>query len=108
TCMPGPEGAPVQQCTGATRLMAVMAGVLAQHRAEVRLVVDQHPVSALGSCGAYPSLGIAVRARCLRRGLHYLHALAAEDLVEGSPGTLRALKTLSPRCGCGRKACCAW
>ena len=45
-------------------------------------VVDEHPVGALGSCGAYPSLGITVRARGPRRSLYYPHALAGEDLVE--------------------------
>jgi hypothetical protein len=39
-----------------------MGGVLAEERPQVPFVVDQHPVGALGSCGAYPSLGIAVRA----------------------------------------------
>jgi hypothetical protein len=37
-----------------------------------------------GSCGAYPSLGVAVRAWCLRRGLDCLHARASKDLVEGA------------------------
>jgi hypothetical protein len=39
----------------------VIAGVLAQDRAQVLLAVDQHPVSALSLRGAYPSLGVAVR-----------------------------------------------
>jgi hypothetical protein len=42
------------------------------------------PVGALGSCCANPSLGIAVRARCSRRRLHYLHALTTADLIEGA------------------------
>ena len=44
--------------------------------------VDEHPVGALGSCGAYPSLGITVRARGARRDLDHRHALASEDRVE--------------------------
>ena len=44
--------------------------------------VDEHPVGALGSCGAYPSLGITVRARGARRHLDHRHALASEDRVE--------------------------
>jgi hypothetical protein len=38
----------------------VMTGILAEDRPEVAFVVDQHPVGALGSCAAYPSLGVAV------------------------------------------------
>ena len=45
-------------------------------------VVDQDPVGALGSCCAYPSLGIAVRAWRPRRALYYPHALGSEDAVE--------------------------
>ena len=44
--------------------------------------VDEHPVGALGSCAAYPPLGIAIRARGSRRGPHYCHAIAGEDRVE--------------------------
>jgi hypothetical protein len=60
----------------------VMAGILAQHRSQVPFAVDEHPVGALGSCCADPSLGIAVRARGLRRDLDRVHALAGEDRVE--------------------------
>ena len=45
-------------------------------------VVDEQPVGALGSCAAYPSLGVAVCARCPGRGFDWLHALAGEDRVE--------------------------
>jgi hypothetical protein len=48
----------------------------------VAFVVDEHPVGAFGSCGAYPSLGITVRAWRPRRSLYYSHALAGEDPVE--------------------------
>jgi len=110
--------------TGLVRpVPVVMADVFAEDRSKVRFVVDQHPVGALGPRGAHPPLGIAIRARGPRRGLHYRYvasqvgpdltrrasyALASKDLIEGSPGTLRVSKTLSPRCGCGRKACFAW
>src|ERR1019366_8201240 len=62
----------------------VMAGVFAQDGPKVGFVVDQHPVGALGACGAYPSPGMAVRAWCPRRGLCYPDALGGEDLVEGA------------------------
>jgi hypothetical protein len=42
--MPGPEGAPVQQCTGATRLVP---RVLGQSPPEVLFAVDQQVVQAL-------------------------------------------------------------
>jgi hypothetical protein len=46
------------------------------------LAIDQDPVGALGPCGAYPPLGVAVRARCLRRSLDYPDTLGGENLVE--------------------------
>src|SRR5215475_3165815 len=61
-----------------------MAGVLVEDRSQVPLAVDQHPVGALGSCAAYPSLGVAVRAWRPWRSLHYLHTLTSEDPVEGA------------------------
>ena len=70
---------------GLVRAVAVvMAGLLAQHRSQMPFAVDEHPVGALCSCGAYPSLGITVRARGPRRSLHYGHALVGEDRVEGT------------------------
>ena len=42
--MPGPEGAPVQQCTGATRLVP---RVLGEDLPEVPFAVDQQVVEAL-------------------------------------------------------------
>src|ERR1017187_4368881 len=45
----------------------VMVGVFAEDRSQVPFVVDEHPVGALGSCCAYPSLGVTVRPRRLRR-----------------------------------------
>ena len=41
----------------------VMGGVLAEKRPQVSFIVDEHPVGAFGSCGAYPPLGIAVGQR---------------------------------------------
>jgi hypothetical protein len=46
--------------------------------------VDEHPVGAFGSCAADPSLGVTVCARCPRRNLDGLHALAGEDSIEGA------------------------
>ena len=40
--------------------------------------------------------------RCRRN----LHQPSPVEMVEGNPDSLRALMTLSPRCGCGREACC--
>src|SRR5208282_3605084 len=62
----------------------VVAGVLAEDWPQVPFAVDDRPVGALGSCAAYPSLGITVRTRRPRRGLDCLHALAGEDRVEGA------------------------
>src|SRR5215471_8130988 len=56
----------------------VVVGVLAKDRSKVPFVIDQHPVSALGSCGAYPPLGVTIRPWRPRRGLDHLHALASE------------------------------
>ena len=92
----------------------VMAGVLAEDRPQVPFAVDEHPVGALGSCGAYPPLGIAVRARGPRRGLDHLHALGGGDLVEGG-GELGVAVPDEEAEGAGRspgsmtrlRACCA-
>jgi len=52
--MPGPEGAPVQQCTGATRLELLE---LAQCVQQVPLVPDQGPAEQqLAAAGLHPSL----------------------------------------------------
>ena len=45
----------------------VMAGVLAGDGPLVPFTVDENPVGALGSCAAYPPLGMALRARRPRR-----------------------------------------
>lgn len=46
------------------------------------LVVDQESISALGTHGPHPALGMAVRPRRTRRRGHDLHALATEHLIE--------------------------
>jgi hypothetical protein len=51
--MPGPEGAPVQQCTGATRLKVL---VLAQHDHQMPLIPYQGPVQQLAP--AFTSTGV--------------------------------------------------
>jgi hypothetical protein len=60
----------------------VMVGVFAEHRPQVPLVGDQHPVGALASYRAYPPLGIAVRPGRPRRSLDHCDALVGEDLIE--------------------------
>ena len=60
----------------------VMPGAGSQHRPQVGFVIDQHPVSALGPCCAYPPFRITVRPRSLRRDLHDPHALTGEDIIE--------------------------
>ena len=62
----------------------VMVGVLAEYRSQVPLVVDQHPVGALGSCAANPSFGVTVRSWRPRRSLHDRHTPEGEDLIEGA------------------------
>jgi hypothetical protein len=44
--MPGPEGAPVQQCTGATRLMPC---ILSQYLPEMLLAENQQVIQALAA-----------------------------------------------------------
>jgi hypothetical protein len=59
-----------------------MVGVLAEYRSQVPLVVDQHPIGALGPCGAHPPLGVTVRPWRPRRSLHDRHTPESEDLIE--------------------------
>jgi hypothetical protein len=86
----------------------VMMKVLGQHPAQVVLADDQQPVEELAAQGADDSLADRVRSGRLRWAGQNPDAVRGEYGVEGSPGTLRVSKTLSPRCGCGRKACFAW
>ncbi len=60
----------------------VVAGVPSGHCPQVPFVVDQHPVGAFGSCGAYPPLGVAIGPWRLWRSLDYRHALVDEDFAE--------------------------
>ena len=62
----------------------VVAGVPSEDRPQVPLVIDEHPVGALGARGSHPPLGIAVGPRRPRRSPDGLHALTGEDLVEGA------------------------
>jgi len=62
----------------------VVVGVSAEDRLQMALVVDEHPVGALGPRCAYPSVGVAIRPRRLWWDLHCSHAFAGEDLVEGA------------------------
>jgi len=73
---------------------AVMVGVLARDQSQVPFAVDEHPVGALGSCGAYPSPGVTVRPRAckIRRTLA---ALIWYPSWHNSPWILRY-----PRLGC--------
>jgi hypothetical protein len=57
TRMPGPEGAPVQQCTGATRLVDL---VLAQDPPEMVLIPDQGAVQEFAPTSPNPALGYRV------------------------------------------------
>ena len=59
-----------------------MSGVLAEDGPQVPFTVDEHPAGALGSCAAYPPLGIAIRARRPRRGLDHPYALTGENPAE--------------------------
>jgi hypothetical protein len=52
--MRGPEGASVQQCTGATRLVGL---VLAQNLPQMGLVPDQGAIDKLAPASADPTFG---------------------------------------------------
>src|SRR5262249_47487753 len=69
----------------------VMPGIGPQHRPQMPLAVDQHPVRALSPHGSYPPFRIAVRARSPRRGLPEPPALAgrANHQTRGGVCTIR-------------------
>jgi len=50
---------------------AIVPGVGPQNRLQVGLVIDEHPVGALGPYGPYPAFGIAARPGRPRQGLHH-------------------------------------
>jgi hypothetical protein len=78
--------------------------VLDQDRAQMRLAEDQHAVEELAAQGTEEAFAGRVHPGSLNGSPQDPGAGGLEDGVEGSYGTIRALKTLSPRCGCGRKA----
>jgi hypothetical protein len=86
-------------------MRVVVIDVLVEDQLEMPFADGQHPVQALAACAGDPAFRDGVRPRRLDRCLHDPHADGGEHRVEGSPSTLRASKTLPPRCGCGRKAC---
>ena len=53
----------------------VVAGVLGQDGAQVRLAEDQHPVGAFGACRAYLPLGKGVGPR---RRLHLVRVIGID------------------------------
>jgi len=53
----------------------VMSGVLTEDGPQVPFTVDEHPVGALGSCAAYPPLGIAIAPH---RELHPIRAIGID------------------------------
>jgi hypothetical protein len=61
----------------------VMGGVLDQHRPQVPLPENQHPVGALGTRCAYPPLRERVRARRPGRDFDHACAVAGHDVIEG-------------------------
>ena len=61
-----------------------MALVRGEDAAGVPLVVDQHPVGALGPDAADEPFGVAVRRRRARRGPDHLDADGGEQRVEGT------------------------
>jgi hypothetical protein len=63
-------------------MIVVVRRVGPQHRPQVRLTIDQHPVRALGPHGPHPAFGITIRPRCPWRRVHHSYARAREDLVE--------------------------
>ncbi len=60
----------------------VVSGLGPQHRSQLGLVIDKHPVGALGPDRLYPAFGITVRPGRLRRGLHDPDTLGGEDVIE--------------------------
>ena len=79
--MPGPEGAPVQQCTGATRLMGL---VLAQDPPQMVLIPDEGAIEKLAPASADPAFGDRVHAGRPDVAEHGPDPGISEDRVERS------------------------
>jgi hypothetical protein len=89
-------------------MLVVVDLVPAQDPPQMVLVPDEGAAQELAAASPNPAFGDRVHPGCPHVAQHGPDPGVGEDRVEGSPGTLRASKTLPPRCGCGRKACCAW
>ena len=77
--MPGPEGAPVQQCTGATRLVGL---VRVQDPPQMGLVPDEGAVQELAAASADPVFDDRVHAGRLDVAEHGPDPGIGEDRVE--------------------------
>ncbi len=84
--MPGPEGAPVQQWTGATRLEVL---VLAQDGHQVPLNPDQRPVQQLSPAASNPPFHDRIHPRRLDRGPDDPGARGLEDGRKSKPSASR-------------------
>ena len=56
----------------------VVADVAVEDQSQVPFAVDQHPVGALGSCGAHPPFGVAVGPH---RQLHLIRRIGTDVSV---------------------------
>ena len=72
-CLQTAQLHPAPPHTGQNWVSPEHAGALvpSEHRPQVPFAVDQHPVGALGPCGAHPTLGITVGPRRPRRNLDH-------------------------------------
>ena len=91
--MRGPEGARVQQCTGATRLEVL---VLAQDGHQVPLIPDQRPVQQLSPAASDPPFHDRIHPRRLDRRPDDPGARGLEDGRKSRPSASRR----SARLGC--------
>ena len=65
-------------------LIVVVQAELMQHRFEVSLIHDQHPVQALASAAPDPPFGMCVRPRCHEWGQNHAGSVRAEDAIEAA------------------------
>jgi hypothetical protein len=89
----------------------VVVDVLADHVVEVALPDDEYPVEAFSTGALHPTLGIGVRPRRARRGLHRHDALGPEDASPMRPESTRRIADREKRgeadrrpTGAGREA----